>query len=424
MNLSVNKKSRSRSRNRSNRFQKLWKRAERLQRDNRVLDRKLDALVGRVRSEIIPVQFELGETARDLVLHLLPFLRRKSLSRWERAEIREWIDEQLEVVVALGLMDDPLKQALARDMALQMDYAIDEHSELSPYEQVQAEWEREDREFDDSTQGRLQEMIDEEVERMVRARFGKPRSRAPVDDLFEAELDAAEQAREAEIERFRRDAAREVRQRFESEFGWSIPDETGEYVDDGFLDEESPEPDFPPGTPADATRGSRDANFLNRLFRRTANVLHPDKEQDEARRQRLQGLMGTLLEARRKGDVLTVFALHKEHVGADAEVSANDEKQLFAALQRQLENLAREKDAIINQSPAHAHAHGTFLAASAKETDRRIAAVIAQTRRYAAELREIIDEVKTLKSLKPLLDQRANRRGMRFIIDEMLDDSF
>ena len=53
---------------------------------------------------------------------------------------------------------------------------------------------------------------------------------------------------------------------------------------------------------------------FQRLFRITANKLHPDRELDPALRKVKQGLMSDLLTARKKSDVMTILALYQEHV--------------------------------------------------------------------------------------------------------------
>ena len=402
-------------RSRNNRFNKLWRRAEKIERDNARLRQRLDALVERVQREMAPAEMERAEAARDLILHLLPFLQRKSLTKWQREEIRDWIEQELSVVMAAGLMDEALMDALARDWALQRGMEIDEESDLSVAEQVDAVArgehgaEAEDETLDDiigQACEAFEAMVQQEVEEQVRERFGSTRRRnrgAAADDLFAEELDEAERQREEEIERFRREAESDVRQRVEAQFG-AAPDGARADAAHGFGDG-----DEVPGGGADAP-AAVDRGVFERLFRRAANVLHPDKEQDETRRAEKQALMGTLLKAREDQDVLTVFRLHREHSGGAPDLDLRDEKELLDALEHQVERLEVEQDEIIQQSPAHEAAYNDFYGQPKKKVERDLAEMREQWTRHAQQVRGLVREVTTLKTLKPVLEERRDAR--------------
>ncbi|MDZ7844382.1 MAG: hypothetical protein U5K99_06245 [Anaerolineales bacterium] len=401
------------SRSRNNRFNKLWRRAEKLERDNARLRERLDSLVERVQREMAPAEMERAEAARDLILHLLPFLQRKSLTQWQREEIRDWIEQELSVVMAAGLRDEALMDALARDWALQRGMEIDEESDLSVAEQVEAmargEREAEDETLDDiigQACEAFEAMVQQEVEEQVRERFGSTRRRnqgAAADDLFAAELDAAERQREEEIERFRREAERDVRQRVEAQFG-AAPDDAWADAARGFGDG-----DETPGGGADAP-AAVDRGVFERLFRRAANMLHPDKEQDEIRRAEKQALMGTLLKAREDQDVLTVFRLHREHSGGAPDLDARDEKELLDVLEHQVERLEVEQDEIIQQSPVHEAVYNDFYGQPKKKVERDLDEMRDQSTRHAQQVRGLVREVTTLKALKPVLEERRDER--------------
>jgi hypothetical protein len=398
------------------RLTKRWQQTERLQDENARLRADLDQLLERVRGELAPVQAEEAEAARELILHLLPFLRRKSLTRWQRDEIRDWVEDQLEIVTAAGLMDATLEDALARDWALQRGIEIDEDCDQSAAEQVQAEARREQEtlELDDEgfestregTQADIEAWVEREVEARVHARFGstaKPTREDAIDDLFAAELDEAERERAEEIKRFRQQAQRAVREEIEARLGErpNDPDQqaTADDRGDGPIDDEAA-----PSKPA------LDKGVLERLFRRTANVLHPDKEQEERRRADKQSLMGTLLKARKNEDILTVIKLYQEHAGGSPAMEVSDENELLTALEQQIEHLQDEQEAIINQSPAHASIYRELYRRSRKQVDREIAKLKQEARQRAELARRCVREVTTLKALKPVLEERREER--------------
>ncbi len=413
---SVVRQRQKKSKTKSDRLNKLWRQAERLQNQNARLQGRLDALMQRVRGELAPAQAEEGAAARELILHLLPFLQRKSLSQWQRDEIRDWIDDQLELVLAAGLMDATLEEALARDWALQRGIEIDEDSERSVAEQVEAEARREQEAAAEAFEATREQAyndveawIEREVEARVRARFGETRgqrSGAAVDDLFASEFEEAEAERDEAIERFRQDAEREVREQLEAD---------RERLMGGFEQEEPEVADGPEFAPElSDMQTATDKGLFDRLFRRAANVLHPDKEQDGRRRADKQALMGTLLEARKERDILTVFKLYQEHAGATPEIDATEENELVATLEQQIEDLRLAQQAIIEQSPAHASVYHDFYGRSRKKVDRELAELKAQAKQRAESARECVRSVRTLKALKPVLEERRDERYLSF----------
>jgi len=69
------------------RFQRLWAEAETLAEANIQLETELDALVQRIDSDVFSAEREMGETIRLMVYRQIEFAKRKSLLKWQRAEL-------------------------------------------------------------------------------------------------------------------------------------------------------------------------------------------------------------------------------------------------------------------------------------------------------------------------------------------------
>ena len=139
------------------RFQRLWAEAETLARDNAELERGLDAVVKRINEDIFTAERQLGETIRLFVYRQVDFAHKKSLLKWQRQELNDWIDENLSELVAMGLLDEPLQEKLAVLRAEQMGIDLDPDSERSTTEQLDDYFDSEVVEFDegfDSSEGR------------------------------------------------------------------------------------------------------------------------------------------------------------------------------------------------------------------------------------------------------------------------------
>jgi hypothetical protein len=190
-------------------------------------------------------------------------------------------------------------------------------------------------------------------------------------------------------------------------------------VEDVAVDEPDPDPDAgdyrsssrdSPAPSAKVDEPLSDA-FLTRLFRRTAKVLHPDLADNEADRLRNDGLMKTLLRARREQDVATLFEMYFEYVGdPDVGVGAADLDAMQALLQRQLQQLQRETDQLSDQTPLHRWVVDNLLERSERDQRRALGRMRAELDEMGRQARAICRRVRTLASLKPVLAERHDAR--------------
>ena len=116
----------------------LLQQARALSRANQSLQDELDVIVHRLRAEVHPVECQLGRTLRTLCSTLLSFAESRSLRRWQRAALDDWIDETVDELNALGLVDDALHQRLARRQAAAIGLVLDPQAERSASEQLDA----------------------------------------------------------------------------------------------------------------------------------------------------------------------------------------------------------------------------------------------------------------------------------------------
>lgn len=87
--------------------------------------------------------------------------------------------------------------------------------------------------------------------------------------------------------------------------------------------------------------------FVSPLFRRLAQVLHPDKEPDPSKRAVKQELMRQALDARAQGDVDVLLDLYQQHVGEDVNLIDDvDCNALLRAIGKQMEVVQRGLRAI------------------------------------------------------------------------------
>lgn len=346
------------------RFQRLWAEAEALARDNAELENGLDALVKRISEDVFTAERRLGETVRLFVYRQLEFAHKKSLLKWQREELNDWIDENLSELMAVGMLDEPLQNKLALLRASEMGIDIDPDSKLTPAEQLDAYLDTEadafDNEFDWADSGaanKTGDLFNDDDE---------------LDDTFDDELEEDELA--------------ELLRKLHAEFE---------------------------GSQERMKTSSRRKNqkpvsekVFKRLFQQTAAALHPDKESDQNRRLEKHALMSELLKARKEHDLITIVKLHEQHANAESDLDSDDQQALEEVLVEYLNHQQRRLDKIIGQSPLHQMAFSQFYHKKPATVARRINAHLKQIDTKRQALSKLLTEVKTLKSFKEVLSAR------------------
>jgi len=394
-------------------FQKLWRKAERLKKQNTLFKNKFEALVQRVETTLRPAEKDAASADKPLLHRLLTLGQRKSLAQWQRVELDIWIEELVHEMLAFGLVDQELRDDMARYDAFRMGISLEDDEIAPPSEQLIEIIEREDAAYVAATEAARKAAAVHKVEQVLDQVLG-PEPGPPLNqqqvvaDLFEEEFDRELEQRRIEY--------RQTREAMKQELLDVMLGDVESQFAPGSSDAETEEPfgyDFDGEEVGDFEHTMEPANdavvsneVFQRLFRITAAKLHPDRELDTEKRQVKQKLMADLLEARKNGDVMTVIELHQQYVDGTGGLTTSDEKQLLGALNRQIEELQYEKERIISQSPIHEMIYERFYNASRKKVDRMIEAHLEQIKQDKRDIEAMRDQIKSLKTLKPWLEQR------------------
>lgn len=354
------------------RFQQLWAEAEQLARDSAELEKQLSALVSRIDREIFSAERELGESVRQMVYRQIEFAGRKSLPKWQRAELNEWISENLSELTHFGLVDDSLQNAVAKLRAEQLGIDLDPNSDLSAREQLDKYFDMDDPDDDNDN------WWDEDTD-------ATDCGSGSTGDLFDDTLEDMLDDDDGDLEED--EALAELLRKLHAEFA---------------------QHDDPPPVANDRKRV--DDSVFKRLFRQTAAALHPDRETDEDRQQEKHILMSQLLKARKERDLITVIQMHEQHASAESTLSVDDEQALEEVLVDYLNQQQSRMDDIIFQSPMHHMAYSAFYAKKPATVTRKINAHLKKVDARRQSIHHFITEVKTLKSLKLILEARYESR--------------
>ncbi|MFK7892959.1 MAG: hypothetical protein AB8B63_19245 [Granulosicoccus sp.] len=346
------------------RFQRLWAEAEALASENTKLESSLDSLVQRIDRDVLSVELSMGQTIREVVYKQLGFARKKSLLKWQRDELNDWISENLLELDAMGLIDEPLENEIAQLRAYELGIELDPDSDKTPAEQLDEFFHTDSHNADN----------EDDAVTLVNN----------TSDLFD-DLDAQQSA--------------------------SSDDDVADVLHDLFEEFEAYQQQLE-NSHLQAKPRSVSPDVFMRLFRQTAAALHPDRESDEEMRMQKHELMSQLLKARKDNDLITIMQLHEQFSPSESALDSDDHQALEAVLLDYLEKQRQRRDEITGRSPMHRMVFDQFYHKNPATITRRINAHLKQINKRHESLHVFMGDIKTLKRLKEVLDVRYNSHLM------------
>jgi hypothetical protein len=340
------------------RFDKLRQQLMKQQKLNRKFQDELDELVTIYQTHVLQVDSDFIEPLTQLASKLIKFYSRKSLGQWHREELGDWIIETLERVGRVQPetakeLNDNVREVIAGHMGMTV-------------EEMENDARRHARDFEEAVE------FDEDKESAAEEPFTANDFQ---EDLFG----------------------------FDDIFGEETAEERVFDEDNPFYDESD---DI-----EDRRQRLMDGSWVRSLFRRAAQALHPDREQDPEQRESKQRSMQQLLAARKQGDIMTLLQLYSECVQGDDLVLAEQEMTSACELMEdQLDELRLEKAAFIYQHPLRTLVHDMFYSSSRKTREKRIEEWKQDLRAEAEQSLDVIDELRNLKVLKIVLEARRDER--------------
>jgi hypothetical protein len=340
------------------RFDRLQQQLLKQQKLNQKFQVELDELVTIYHTELSQMDSELVTPLTQLASKLIDFYSRKSLSQWQRADLGEWV---VETISRIGRVEarsaDELHKRFRKMVADQLGMTAAE--------------------------------LDEEVRTQ--------------DEAFEA----FEDAESATGSVFDADDPQEDMFGFDDLFEQETAGE--DFFDDFFDDHETW------GQEAENTKERRqrlmDGTWVRNLFRRAAQALHPDREQDPKQRQARERSMQQLLEARKQGDIMTLLHLYTEYAdGGDLVLAKQEMTSACELLEQQLDELRQEKAELIYQHPLRMLVHDLFYSSSRKTREKRIQAWKQDLKAESERTLNLVEELRNLKVLRAVLEERREER--------------
>lgn len=378
------------------RFDKLRSALDRERRRSEGFRQDMDGLVDIYQSRSMENDRRAFDDLVALSERLIVFASRKTLSNWHRNELLLWIRDLNELRIAPidSQMAERLRreynEALARAMGRPIEEMLAEaKAEAEAAERAGDFGEHSGGEFDGRSDG------DGAGQGRAETPGGAGASRASKDsgqaDMFGFD-DIDVESAEAE------------------EAHWSDEEEDGEDEDE---DEDGNE----------LSRKVMDGSWAKKLFRRAAQVLHPDREPDPERREFKQARLRELLTARKQGDIMAVLTIYSETVSdADIVLAKQEMTEVCDALQSQLDILRMDREEYIYSHPLRHLAFELLYHSTTKGRERRIREWERQLEHEAAELRRLVPTLRNLDTLKGVLRERYDGRHTA-LFESMLDSA-
>jgi hypothetical protein len=355
-------------------FDKLWKRIEKQKKQNQTLRTELDALSLIYKEQILPLEIAAQTPVFSLLEKLIDFYSRKSMTKWQRVELTEWISDSLETAFTLDAeKSEALKEQWLFQIADFHDIDGDEMKETLKAAEADAEA---------YFEGTMNDEFGQQSKDSESTDSVNDNTKDSTHDMFGDAFDD-DQPDQEDNDPF--SAFREAFEEFKAEME----------------SRKAPEP------------LKMDEKWLKSIFRKTANALHPDKEQDADKREEKEILMTELLRARDDNDVLALISLYHAHVSEDAlEINEQSLDALCEQLKNQLDRLCHEKEDLISgvENPVHGIIYDNLYGKSKKQQALTIKNYKDELALEKEALMDMVSTLKNLKVLKTHLEKRYDEK--------------
>ena len=356
MQLTKTQQQKAKPNHQTREFDKAWQQVQRQKDKNSKLEQKVKKFAEQLLPRLEPAEQQMALTECALTNNLVVLYSRKSLSQWQRDELRDWILENLD-----RLASNPFtpQQEFAEVKKLALTVFETMHPEM-PWEEAEE----------------LMEEVEEDIED----------EEDLMDDLFGFDdLDLESEPEEPEFEE-------NIFEKFEAE---RLKMEAKQREENQSLDQ------------------LLKKSSINKIFRQLARALHPDRASSEEERLERHHLMSELTVARDAKDIPRLFELYQQHLQESPMELLGDKADLETVtqlLKRQLQSLKRDEEDIIYSDPQAGALFAHFHKRTQKATEKAIQEHLKEIRDLNKGLIHLQSDITSLAKLKPYLEERNEMR--------------
>ena len=373
---------------------KKWLEIEKKQKRNANLKRKMTDLYQVFKDDILDEERRLVELLGQETRHLMSFLSRKSFTQWQKEELANWIESNLET-----LSTHPFGNA---------DLANDIRNEYSDFLVASAESNDKDIDLDEESLAEMRELCEE---------------------MFLGELSFSDE----QLANFIRDPET-FKQAFQAFLEAKHDEDAEGLFGDDSQDDYSTEEPYEEQCREEVQQQNKlkslfNSSNLNKLYKILANRLHPDKERNEHLRAEKSELMAQLVKAKKDKDAYTIISMFHQFV-PESELSLFDgnnqelSEALIKLLNEKLKTLDQENHEQKYNSSLESLIWQKFSGRSKKIIQENIDCHLADLEDSHTRLNYYIHEVTTVKLLKEILSERYEQNSFNPFADAhfSLDD--
>lgn len=360
----------------------LWNKIEKKQKRNQKYLRDKENLFAEFQTKILPLEQQQGKRMAEMLEFLIPFLSRKSLSEYQREELVHWIESMFEVLRSHPFLTDVDYEALES----KFNQSLHGYLESQNIEVDQQQIEQVHREVELMFGGDMQ-LTDEEIIALLK---DPSLINQYIQRMHEA-LDE-EDAAAADTEH---NSNKDHHEPFEDFFEDDFTQDNTHYHASQNARQKSLDKLFKAGQ-------------LNKMYKRLASLLHPDKELDPVKKAQKHGIMQTLSEARKNKDAFTLLQLYQTHIH-DGEFGFDTDtlSSMQTLLTEKLHQLDNELYHAKSNNELSSLVWRKFSGRSKKQTENNFASHIAYLEEDIYQKQVVMQRYQTVAEMKKFLQERV-----------------
>ncbi|NMR26040.1 hypothetical protein HH219_10925 [Pseudoalteromonas sp. NEC-BIFX-2020_015] len=377
-------------------LERLWQRIDKHTKRNANFEIKKSTLFNQFKEQVEPHEHHQARMMAEQIIHLSKFIQRKSLTIEQRNELVDWINEDLGY-----LSGHPFIGELEIEKVTQI---FQSHLSKHNHDTVNA--------IDSSQLNLLRTMLQQDF----------PGLELTDEDLREVAVDPQKLYQHLDEQGFGEDE--------ESDDDAFNPGnahaEQDEDWDDFFDQFERFDRDEIKQQKTDAKLEKLfKSSQLNKMYKRLAAKLHPDKEPDPTKKAEKHELMQQLGQARKAKDGFTLLQLYITHFDDDVDFDEETKANLIPLLQNKIVELNKLHRQQKEGNDPHSLVWRKFNGRSKAQIKHNFTNHIAALNNECEEISERLGYCTTVKLLKEELDERINnKRHMPMSFDDALESMF
>ncbi|RJT37384.1 hypothetical protein [Rahnella woolbedingensis] len=338
-------------------FQERWKKIETLQLNISALEQQQRCLLLRFQQEILPIEHQYLQALYEKTVRLISFAGKKSLGKYDRDALFGWIEHEFDELYHHPFNENIDLEALNKQL-LAINKAQDD--ELP----TQGEIDRL-RHLLNETYESAQELTDDDLAEMM---MDPEKLRATMEQLFQ-----------------------------------NTPDD---FINDDEM--HGTENDNAADHSQSAWGGLLKSLEVNKMYKKIATLLHPDREQDPAKKEEKHQLMVQLSKAKKEHDIWTILGMYRLYVDSTFHFSHEAMPAINELLQSRIEVLNFELSQLKSPHSLTGMVWERFGGRTSKTIDNNFRKYSEQLREGIATETEIREDLRSLTVLKKYLGMRRD----------------